>query len=67
VWLPSRDGDSSFPAQLGSLGWAATDSSRTTSTVQSAGIQLKVKGANEDTCDRSSCEGAEVKVVPLAV
>jgi hypothetical protein len=52
------DGTDHVSGGLGSLGWAATDSSRTTSTVQSAGIQLKVKGAIQDTRDRSSCEVA---------
>ena len=49
------------------MGWAPTDSSQATSTVPSSSFQLKVKGAIQDTCDRSSCEGAEGKVVPLAV
>jgi hypothetical protein len=61
------DGSDHLSGGLGSLSCAATDSSRTTSTVQSAGIQLEVKGAIEDMRNWSSSEGAEVKVVPLAV
>jgi len=61
------DGSDHLSGGLGSLSCAATDSSRTTSTVQSAGIQLEVKGAIEDMRNWSSSEGAEVKVVPLVV
>jgi len=52
-WIPSP--------RSGQTGWAPTDSSQATSTVPSTSIQLKVKGAIQDTCDRESWRGRKAK------
>ncbi|KAN0073600.1 hypothetical protein V8E55_012207 [Tylopilus felleus] len=51
----------------GPIDWAPTDSSQATSTFHTTNIQLAVQKSRKDTCDRSSTEDVEGKVVPLAV
>lgn len=54
-------------AKTGPIDWAPTDSSQATSTFHTTNIQLAVQKSRKDTCDRSSTEDVEGKVVPLAV